>query len=180
MIRVHAKNARPLLPFMNGPHDILARGRPSVAIDAKSEAGRAALLDLIDTADALIEGFRPGVLERLGLGPRELHAANPALVIGRMTGYGQDGPFAPRAGHDINYIALSGALAAIGPAGHRPTPPINLVGDFGGGGMPLALGVVSAVLSARATGRLTRCAIFPASAETVSRGRRVSLSSVTT
>lgn len=135
------------------PNAALDRGRRSIAVQLKDPRGVEVVRELAAGADALIEGFRPGVLERLGLGPRELHAANPALVIGRMTGYGQDGPFAPRAGHDINYIALSGALAAIGPAGHRPTPPINLVGDFGGGGMPLALGVVSAVLSARATGR---------------------------
>ncbi|WP_068432339.1 CaiB/BaiF CoA transferase family protein [Piscicoccus intestinalis] len=135
------------------PNAALDRGRRSIAVQLKDPRGVDVVRELAAGADALIEGFRPGVLERLGLGPRELHAANPALVIGRMTGYGQDGPFAPRAGHDINYIALSGALAAIGPAGHRPTPPINLVGDFGGGGMPLALGVVSAVLSARATGR---------------------------
>lgn len=135
------------------PNAALDRGRRSIAVQLKDPRGVDVVRELAAGADALIEGFRPGVLERLGLGPRELHAANPALVIGRMTGYGQDGPFAPRAGHDINYIALSGALAAIGPAGHRPTPPINLVADFGGGGMPLALGVVSAVLSARATGR---------------------------
>ncbi|MEP9385069.1 CaiB/BaiF CoA-transferase family protein [Nocardioides sp. KR10-350] len=134
------------------PNPVLDRGRRSLAVDLKSEAGRAVVRRLVDGADALIEGFRPGVLERLGLAPATLRATNPALVVGRMTGFGQDGPLAARAGHDINYIALSGVLGSIGRTGERPVPPLNLVGDFGGGGMLLALGVVSAVLHARATG----------------------------
>lgn len=134
-------------------HDVMFRGRRSVTLDLKSPGGCEAALLLADRADALIEGFRPGVLERLGLAPDVLLARNPRLVIGRMTGWGQDGPLAARAGHDIDYIALSGALHAIGRAGERPVPPLNLVGDFGGGGMLLAFGVVCALLEARGSGR---------------------------
>jgi alpha-methylacyl-CoA racemase len=133
--------------------DVMLRGRRSVTLDLKSPAGIAAALELAGRADALIEGFRPGVLERIGLGPDVLLARNPRLVVGRMTGWGQSGPLAPRAGHDIDYIALSGALHAIGHAGGRPVPPLNLVGDFGGGGMLLALGVLAALLEARTSGR---------------------------
>ncbi|MGI6244885.1 MAG: CaiB/BaiF CoA transferase family protein [Pseudochelatococcus sp.] len=153
VLRIHPKNARPALPFLNGPHDLLARGRPSVAIDAKSEAGKAAVLDLIGAADALIEGFRPGVMERLGLGPDVALARNPRLVYGRMTGWGQTGPLAKTAGHDINYLALTGALNAIGTKGGPPAIPLNLVADLGGGGAFLALGIVSAVLEARGSGK---------------------------
>ncbi|MGV6872785.1 CaiB/BaiF CoA transferase family protein [Pseudochelatococcus sp. B33] len=153
MIRVHPKNARPLLPLMNGPYDLLARGRPSIAIDAKSDAGRRALLDIIGEADALIEGFRPGVMERLGLGPETALARNPRLVYGRMTGWGQTGPLAKTAGHDINYTALSGALNAIGTEAGGPVVPLNLVADFGGGGMFLAFGVVCALLEAGRSGK---------------------------
>nr|WP_262985405.1 CaiB/BaiF CoA-transferase family protein [Streptomyces sp. San01] len=131
---------------------ILLRGRRSVAVDLKHPDGVAAVLRLTDSADALIEGFRPGVTERLGLGPDECLARNSRLVYGRMTGWGQDGPLAQAPGHDINYIGLTGVLHAIGPAGGDPVPPLNLIGDFGGGGMLLALGVVSALLHARATG----------------------------
>ncbi|MGI9647431.1 MAG: CaiB/BaiF CoA transferase family protein [Acidimicrobiia bacterium] len=131
----------------------LLRGRRSVAIDLKQSDGRDLALRLASRSEALIEGFRPGVAERLGVGPDECLAANPALVYGRMTGWGQDGPLASAAGHDINYIALAGVLDMIGPAGGPPTVPLNLVGDFGGGGMLLALGVVSAVLEARSSGR---------------------------
>ena len=113
--------------------DVLLRGRRSVTLDLKSKDGVAAALALAEKADALIEGFRPGVMERLGLGPDVLLGRNPRLVYGRMTGWGQDGPLAPRAGHDINYIALTGVLDAIGRAGGPPAPPLNLVGDFGGG-----------------------------------------------
>ena len=127
--------------------DVLARGRKSIAIDLKSEEGVALARKLCATADGLIEGFRPGVMERLGLGPGELLADNPKLVYGRMTGWGQTGPYASYAGHDINYIALAGALAHFGRAGDKPTPPINMVGDFGGGGMMLAFGMVSALLN---------------------------------
>src|SRR5690606_32241665 len=110
------------------------------------------VLQLIESADAVIEGFRPGVMERLGLGPDVALARNPKLVYGRMTGWGQDGPYAPTAGHDINYIALAGALEPIGRRGEAPVPPLNLVGDFGGGGMLLAYGLVCGILSARSTG----------------------------
>ncbi|HEX7273166.1 MAG TPA: CoA transferase, partial [Casimicrobiaceae bacterium] len=122
-------------------HDLMLRGRRSLTLDLKRGNGVAALLELAARADVLIEGFRPGVLERMGLGPGILLERNPKLVVGRMTGWGQTGPLAPRAGHDIDYIALCGALHAIGHAGERPVPPLNLVGDFGGGGMLLAFGV---------------------------------------
>ena len=134
------------------PGDLLARGRRSVGVDLKHPDGVATVLDLVEGADALIEGFRPGVMERLGLGPDECRARNGALVYARMTGWGQEGPYAPSAGHDINYIALAGALEPLGRAGEQPTPPINLVGDFGGGGMLLALGVCAALLEARSSG----------------------------
>ena len=134
------------------PADLLNRGRRSVAIDLKDPAGIEVVLDLVASADALIEGFRPGVMERLGLGPDACLARNPKLVYGRMTGWGQDGPYASMAGHDINYIALSGTLAHLGRAGERPTPPINLVGDFGGGGMLLALGICAALVEAGRSG----------------------------
>ncbi len=129
----------------------LGRGRRTVELDLKTEAGRDEALALVANADALLEGTRPGVMERLGLGPVDCHAVNPALVYGRMTGWGQTGPLAQEAGHDINYLALTGALHAIGPA-ERPIPPLNLVGDYGGGAMMLALGVVAGVLSARSDG----------------------------
>ena len=132
--------------------EILNRSRPSVAVDLKNPAGRDLVLELCEQADVLIEGFRPGVTERLGLGPADVAARNRRLVYGRMTGYGQDGPNAQRAGHDINYIAVSGALWPMGRGGERPVPPLNLVGDFGGGSMFLIMGVLAAVLSARATG----------------------------
>ncbi len=133
------------LPAMAG------RGRRSVILDLKSDPGRAIALDLIAGADALIEGYRPGVAERLGLGPLECSAVNERLVYGRMTGWGQDGPLSQTAGHDLDYIAMAGALGAMG--GDRPLPPLNLVGDYGGGGLLLAFGVVAAVLEARASGK---------------------------
>jgi alpha-methylacyl-CoA racemase len=133
--------------------DPLCRNRRSIAIDLKSAPGIGILMRLVEGADALFEGFRPGVAERLGFGPQVCHAANARLVYGRMTGWGQDGPLAKVAGHDINYIALSGALHAIGRAGHRPVPPLNLVGDFGGGGMMLAFGIVCALLEAGKSGK---------------------------
>jgi alpha-methylacyl-CoA racemase len=132
--------------------DLLNRSRPSVAVDLKSDAGRELILELCEQADVLIEGFRPGVTERLGLGPADVATRNAKLVYGRMTGYGQDGPLAQRAGHDINYIAVSGALWPMGRRGDRPVPPLNLVGDFGGGSMFLILGVLAAVLRARESG----------------------------
>ncbi|MHB8767187.1 MAG: CaiB/BaiF CoA transferase family protein, partial [Deferrisomatales bacterium] len=136
-----------------GRYGITNRGRRSVAVDLKRPQGVEAVLRLVQGADALVEGFRPGVMERLGLGPEVCLARNPRLVFGRMTGWGQTGPLAPTAGHDINYIALTGALHAIGEPGRGPVPPLNLVGDFGGGGMLLAFGIVCALLEARASGR---------------------------
>jgi alpha-methylacyl-CoA racemase len=133
-------------------YDIMMRGRRSVTLDLRSQHGVQAALALAEKADAVIEGFRPGVMERLGLAPDVLLARNPRLVVGRMTGWGQTGPMAPRAGHDIDYIALSGVLHAIGRAGSAPVPPLNLLGDFGGGGMLLAFGVVCAVLEAQRSG----------------------------
>jgi alpha-methylacyl-CoA racemase len=134
------------------PVDVLYRGRRSIGVNLKSPDGVGVVLDLVEEADALIEGFRPGVTERLGIGPDECLARNPLLVYSRMTGWGQDGPYADTAGHDINYIALAGALAHLGRAGEQPTPPINLVGDFGGGGMLQAFGVVCALLEAQRSG----------------------------
>ncbi len=136
----------------NPPANVNARGRRSIGVDLKSEAGRDLVLRMVADADVVFEGFRPGVAERLGLGPEDCMARNPAIVYGRMTGWGQDGPYAQTAGHDINYIALAGALAHIGRADTGPVPPLNLVGDFGGGGMYLAFGIVCALLSARSTG----------------------------
>lgn len=132
--------------------DGLSDGRPTLTLDLKSEADRMTALALCERADALIEGFRPGVMERLGLGPEVCLARNPRLVYGRITGWGQHGPLAATAGHDINYIALSGALHAIGPA-EAPTPPLNLIGDFGGGAMLVAFGIVCALLEARSSGK---------------------------
>ena len=133
--------------------NVLNRGRRSIAIDLKNPAGVEALLKMVEQADALIEGFRPGVMERLGLGPEVCHQRNPRLVFGRMTGWGQEGPLATAAGHDINYIALTGVLHSIGRPGQNPVPPLNLVGDFGGGGMLLAFGVLCALLEARQSGQ---------------------------
>jgi alpha-methylacyl-CoA racemase len=131
---------------------VAGRGRKVVGIDLKDPASIAEVLDLLGHADALIEGFRPGVMERLGLGPDVVQARNPRLVYGRMTGWGQQGPLAQAAGHDINYISLTGALAAIGPA-ERPVPPLNLVGDFGGGALYLVVGVLAALLEATRSGK---------------------------
>jgi len=136
----------------NPPLDILARGRRSIGVDLKNPDGVETVLKLVEKADALFEGFRPGVTERLGLGPDTCLARNPKLVYGRMTGWGQEGPYAHAAGHDINYIALAGALHPIGRAGQAPVPPLNLVGDFGGGGLMLAFGIVCALLDAQKTG----------------------------
>ena len=133
--------------------DTLLRGRKNIAIDLKNPQGVEALLQLVEKADAIIEGFRPGVMERLGIGPTECAKRNPKIVFGRMTGWGQDGPYAPLAGHDINYIALAGALAHFSRAGEAPVPPLNMVGDFGGGGMFLAFGVVCALLETQKSGK---------------------------
>jgi alpha-methylacyl-CoA racemase len=134
------------------PVDPLVRGRRSVGINLKDPAGVALLLRLAESADVLVEGFRPGVAERLGFGPQECAARNPRLVYARMTGWGQDGPLASTAGHDIDYIAVSGALSLVGRAGEPPVPPVNLLGDFGGGGMLLALGVLAALLERERSG----------------------------
>jgi alpha-methylacyl-CoA racemase len=133
--------------------DVMMRGKRSVTLDMKGKGGASAALWLAARADALIEGFRPGVMERLGLGPDALLARNPRIVYGRMTGWGQDGPMAPRAGHDINYIALAGVLNAFGRKGGAPVPPLNLVGDFGGGGMLLGFGIACALVEAKSSGK---------------------------
>ncbi|MGD0290151.1 MAG: CaiB/BaiF CoA-transferase family protein [Candidatus Binataceae bacterium] len=138
---------------LDAKYSLLSRGRKSVAIDLKRPEGVAAAMKLIEKADALLEGFRPKVMERLGLGPDECLKRNPRLIYGRMTGWGQEGPLAHAAGHDINYIALSGVLASIGRKGQAPVPPLNLVGDFGGGGLYLALGVVAGLLEAQKSGK---------------------------
>src|SRR5258705_12999263 len=134
-------------------YDVMMRGKRSVTLDLKSPGAKEVSLALIGKADALIEGFRPGVMERLGLGPEVALARNPRLVYGRMTGWGQDGPLAARAGHDINYIALAGVLHAFGRHGEAPVPPLNLVGDFGGGGMLLGFGIACALLEAQRSAR---------------------------
>ncbi len=133
--------------------DPTLRGRRRVTADLKDPAGRETVLRLVEHADVLLEGYRPGVTERLGVGPADCHARNPRLVYARMTGWGQDGPLATRAGHDINYISLTGALHAIGRAGERPVPPLNLVGDFGGGSMLLVIGVLGALWEAQRSGQ---------------------------
>jgi len=139
-------------PDTRGSRDPLARGRRSIAVDLKHPDGAALVRRLTAGADVLVEGFRPGVAERLGIGPEDCRAVNPALVYGRMTGWGQSGPLAPRAGHDITYLAVSGALGLIGPPGRPPVPPVNLVGDFGGGGMLLALGILAALYERERSG----------------------------
>jgi alpha-methylacyl-CoA racemase len=140
-------------PMLGTKYDVMARGRRSLALDLKQPAAREVVLRLVEKSDILLEGFRPGVMERLGLGPDVCQARNAALVYGRITGWGQNGPLAQAAGHDINYIALTGMLHAMGRADTPPAPPLNLVGDFGGGAMMLAFGVVCAVLEARKSGK---------------------------
>src|SRR5690606_10821949 len=136
------------------PHDVTARGRAgSLALDLKSDTDRGAAMRAIAAADVLIEGFRPGVMERLGLGPDDALAVNPRLIYGRMTGWGQTGPLAHAAGHDINYIALTGALDAIGPRDGGPVPPLNLVGDYGGGALYLAMGILAALHERQTSGK---------------------------
>ena len=160
VIRVERKGAT------GGGDGVLERSRRSIALDLKSPEARDIAARLCAGADALIEGFRPGVMERLGLGPDELRSQNPALVYGRMTGWGQTGPMAQDAGHDINYISISGALHAIGRKGEKPAVPLNLVGDFGGGGMLLAFGLLAAILNARSTGQgqVVDCSMLDGSA----------------
>lgn len=152
VVRVHRKESVER-GFDPGGVPVLDRNRRSVGVDLKHPDGVETVLRLVEGADALLEGFRPGVTERLGVGPDDCLARNPRLVYGRMTGWGQDGPMANAAGHDINYIALAGALAHFGRADSKPTPPINLIGDFGGGGMFLAFGIVCGVLEARTSGK---------------------------
>jgi alpha-methylacyl-CoA racemase len=146
--------------------DVLARSRYSIDIDLKKPQGRELVIDLCRDANGLIEGFRPGVMERLGLGPENLQAINPAIVYGRMTGWGQHGPLSATAGHDINYIAVSGVLHGIGVDGHKPAIPLNLLGDFGGGAMMLAFGMVAAILHSKETGQgqIIDCAMTDGSA----------------
>jgi len=153
VVRIDRIEASGLGVAMAPRHDVNARGRRSVALDLKASAGREAALRLIDGADVLLEGLRPGATEKLGLGPADCQARNPRLVYGRMTGFGQTGPLAGAAGHDLNYIALSGVLHAIGGAGGKPVPPLNLVGDYGGGALYLAFGVMAALFERQRSGR---------------------------
>ncbi|MGH2829826.1 MAG: CaiB/BaiF CoA transferase family protein [Actinomycetota bacterium] len=152
VLRVDRLNSVSLLRT-NASQDVVNRGRRSVALDLKNPEGVAVVMRMVEQSDALIERFRAGVAERLGIGPDECLKRNPRLVYGRITGWGQDGPLAGASGHDINYIALAGALSSIGRAGEPPVPPINLLGDYGGGGMLLAFGVVCGLLEAKASGK---------------------------
>jgi alpha-methylacyl-CoA racemase len=154
VIRVDRSSGAALVgPNADFRAEVLHRGRRSVAVDLKNPRGAEVVLALVDRADALVEGFRPGVAERLGIGPDACLAGNPRLVYGRMTGYGQDGPMAQAVGHDLNYVAQSGLLALIGREGQPPTPPLSLVGDFGGGGLLLALGILAALWESARSGR---------------------------
>lgn len=163
VLRIRRPDPHRLVPDENRPelsddegrnaYDVLNRNRSSVGVDLRTDEGAALVRRLADGADVLIEGFRPGVAERFGLGPAELHSTNPGLVVGRMTGWGRDGPLAPRVGHDLDYLALSGVLAHVGRADQPPTPPLNLVADFGGGGMLLAVGVLAALVERSSSGR---------------------------
>lgn len=150
---VRVDRAKPGFDVLAFPHDPLSRSRRWIGVDTKNPAGRDIVLRLVEDADVLIEGFRPGVTERLGLGPDVCLERNPRLVYGRITGWGQDGPLAQAAGHDINYIGLAGALEPIGREGERPVPPLNLLGDFGGGGLLLAMGVLAALVERGVSGR---------------------------
>lgn len=153
VIRIDRPGGGEIMRAVEPRFDVLARGRRSIALDLKKPGAAEAVLDLVAQADILLEGFRPGVMERMGLGPDVCLARNPRLVYGRLTGWGQDGPLAHAAGHDINYIALSGVLHTIGKAGEPPAPPMNTIGDFGGGGMLLAFGVMCAMYEAGRSGR---------------------------
>jgi alpha-methylacyl-CoA racemase len=150
VIRIERKDQ---LKLMEPKYEVLLRNRRSIALNLRKREGVDAVLRIVDQIDAIFEGFRPGVMEKLGLGPDVCLSRNPKLVYGRMTGWGQEGPLSNAAGHDINYISLSGALHAIGRAGKRPVPPLNLVGDFGGGGMLLAFGMVCALFESRTAGK---------------------------
>jgi alpha-methylacyl-CoA racemase len=153
VIRVERANAPERGIPVEPRFEVLNRGRRSISLDLKTAEGVRTLLQLVERADILLEGFRPGAMERLGAGPKDCHALNPRLIYGRMTGFGQDGPLAKAAGHDVNYISLTGALAAMGQAEGPPTLPLNLVGDFGGGGMLLAVGLLAAYVEARQSGQ---------------------------
>jgi alpha-methylacyl-CoA racemase len=146
VIRIDRPSASPLVPGLDAGRDVLLRGRESITVDLKSATGLERVAGLIERADVLIDPFRPGTTERLGLGPEEMLQRNPRLVYGRITGWGQSGPWARAAGHDLNYVALAGPLAAIGRRGTPPPPPLNLIGDFGGGGMLLAVGIAAALV----------------------------------
>ncbi|MCU1588563.1 MAG: mcr, partial [Frankiales bacterium] len=150
VLRVDRPGGQPV--GSSGP-DLLARGRPTLAVDLKHPGAADLVLDLVDRADVLVEGFRPGVAERLGVGPDACLARNPRLVYARMTGWGQDGPWAQQVGHDINYAGLVGALAAVGEQGRKPVPPLNLVGDFGGGALFCVAGVLAALVERASSGR---------------------------
>lgn len=152
VVRIERPHGASTELFPPGTFDGLHRNRTSLKLDIASDGGRAIVLELCEAADALLEGFRPGVMERLGLAPDVVLARNPRLVYGRMTGYGQDGPLASVAGHDINYLALSGVLSGLARRGERPMPPINLLGDFGGGGTLMAFAIVAGILEARISG----------------------------
>ncbi|MEM7711783.1 MAG: CaiB/BaiF CoA-transferase family protein, partial [Pseudomonadota bacterium] len=151
VVRIDRPNSDSIMP--QSPFDFMSRGRRRVELNLKEPSDLERALALIDQADALIEGFRPGVMEKLQLGPEACLERNPRLIYGRMTGWGQKGPLASNAGHDLNYLAISGALHAMGEPGRPPTPPLNLIADFGGGGQLLAFGIVSALLAARTTGQ---------------------------
>ncbi|MEA2625374.1 MAG: alpha-methylacyl-CoA racemase [Candidatus Binatota bacterium] len=153
VLRIDRAGVNDLRLDVDPKYDLLSRGRRSAAIELKKREGVETLMRLVESADALVEGFRPGVAERLGVGPDECLARNPRLVYARMTGWGQEGPLAGAAGHDIDYIALAGALSAIGRRGERPVPPLNLVGDFGGGALYLAVGVLAGLLEREKSGR---------------------------
>jgi alpha-methylacyl-CoA racemase len=153
ILRIDRPTGAPSGDPASPPLDFLARGRRSVGLDLKNPEGVELLLKLVESADAILEGFRPGVMERMGIGPDVCLERNPRIVYGRITGWGQEGPLAHAAGHDINYIALAGALESIGRPGEKPLPPLNLVGDFGGGGMILAYGIVCALLERANSGR---------------------------
>lgn len=150
---IRIESPRPGLPLGDPARDVTRRGRSSVVVDLREEAGRDLVLDLVAGSDMLIEGFRPGVMEKLGLGPADCLSRRPPLVYGRMTGWGQDGPWARVAGHDLDYVAVAGVLAHIGRRGQPPTPPLNLVGDYGGGAMLLLVGVLAALWEAERSGR---------------------------
>ena len=153
VIRVDRVDTSKMLSLHDPKFDVLARGRRSVALDLTKSEGIEVLLAMVEQADVLFEGMRPGVAERLGFGPEACEQRNPRLVFGRMTGWGQDGPLAKTAGHDINYLALSGMLHAVGRAGEPPSPPLNLIADFGGGGMMMTVGILAALLEVKTSGR---------------------------